>query len=86
LLSMFFFFCISAGCETSTGTMPLEPSLSAGPKKPDTRSFFDRLSDALTERECSVVRFTCPFGLGPAGEPCYCTDPSGVVLQGRTVK
>ena len=50
------------------------------------RGFFDRLADSLSERECNVMRFTCPYGLGAAGEPCDCTDPKGVVLQGRTVK
>jgi hypothetical protein len=48
--------------------------------------FFDRLTDAITERECDVVRFTCPYGWGPAGEPCECIDPKGVVLSGRTIK
>jgi hypothetical protein len=43
-------------------------------------------ADELTERECNVVRFTCPYGFGPAGEPCDCTDPRGVVLRGKTVK
>ena len=50
------------------------------------RGFFDRLADSLSERECNVGRFTCPYGLGAAGEPCDCTDPNGIVLQGRTIK
>ena len=50
------------------------------------RGFFERVADNLTERECTVVRFTCPYGLGPAGEPCECTDPRGIVLLGRTIK
>ena len=50
------------------------------------RGFFDRLSDHLTERECNVARFSCPYGFGPAGEPCECTDPRGIVLNGRTIK
>jgi hypothetical protein len=50
------------------------------------RGFFDRLADAISERECNVIRFTCPYGFGAADEPCDCTDPKGVVLQGRTVK
>lgn len=53
--------------------------------KPGT-GFFERLVDQLTERECNVVRFTCPYGFGAAGEPCDCTDPRGVVLFGRTIK
>jgi len=50
------------------------------------RGFFGRLLDEMTERECNVGKFICPYGLGPAGEPCTCTDPSGIVLNGRTVK
>lgn len=49
-------------------------------------SFFERLMDQMTERECRVGAFTCPFGRGPAGEPCECTDPSGRVLYGKTIK
>jgi hypothetical protein len=52
----------------------------------EPRGFFGSLMDQMTERECNVGRFICPFGLGPAGEPCTCTDPSGIVLNGRTVK
>jgi hypothetical protein len=48
--------------------------------------FFERLMDQLSARECNVVRFTCPYGFGAAGEPCDCTDPRGVVLFGRTIK
>lgn len=50
------------------------------------RGLFESLVDEWTERECNVFRFSCPYGLGPAGEPCQCTDPQGVVLNGRTVK
>jgi hypothetical protein len=50
------------------------------------QGFFDRMVDTITERECNVGRFTCPYGLGPAGEPCDCTDPKGVVLSGQTIK
>ena len=62
---------------------------SAGPNRfsaAPQRGFFGKLADELTERECNVVRFTCPYGFGPAGEPCDCTDPRGVVLKGRTIK
>lgn len=52
----------------------------------EPRGFFGSVMDQMTERECNVGRFICPFGLGPAGEACTCTDPSGVVLTGRTVK
>jgi hypothetical protein len=59
----------------------------ANPRHPEQqRGFFDTLGEHFTERECNVGRFTCPYGLGPAGEPCDCTDPSGIVLNGRTVK
>jgi hypothetical protein len=62
---------------------------SSGPNRfgaPAPRGFFEKLADELTERECNVVRFTCPYGFGPAGEPCDCTDPRGVVVRGKTVK
>ena len=59
-------------------------NLRGQPERP--KGFFDRLADAITERECDVRRFTCPYGFGPAGEPCECTDPKGVVLKGYTVK
>lgn len=52
----------------------------------EPRGFFGNMMDQITERECNVGRFICPYGLGPAGEPCTCTDPSGIVLSGRTVK
>ncbi|MGH7846157.1 MAG: hypothetical protein ACREQW_13440 [Candidatus Binatia bacterium] len=48
--------------------------------------FFERLMDRITERECLVGGFSCPYGLGPADEPCECTEPSGRVLGGRTIK
>ena len=73
------------GCETTTTTMP-GPSSGSAVRREAPRGFFDKLTDAITERECSVAHFTCPYGFGPAGEPCDCTDPRGVVLQGRTVK
>jgi hypothetical protein len=52
----------------------------------EPRGFFASFMDKVTERECNVGRFICPYGLGPAGESCTCTDPSGIVLNGRTVK
>ena len=55
-------------------------------RQPEERGFFGSLMDQVTERECNVGRFICPYGLGPAGEPCSCTDPSGIVVNGRTVK
>jgi hypothetical protein len=64
---------------TSTTTMPRQ-------RAEEPRGFFAGLMDKVTERECNVGRFICPYGLGPAGESCTCTDPSGIVLNGRTVK
>ena len=74
----------SAACTTETTSSSF--STGSNGQKQAPRSFFDKLTDEITERECNVVRFTCPYGFGPAGEPCDCTDPRGVVLQGRTVK
>lgn len=65
-----------------SGASPTDAKLRSEPP----RGFFERVVDNLTERECNVVRFTCPYGLGPAGEPCECTDPRGTVLLGRTIK
>jgi len=71
---------VLAGCTTTT-------SISDFRRQPDKpRGFFQKLADEMTERECNVGKFVCPFGFGPAGEPCDCTDPSGLVLNGRTVK
>ena len=50
------------------------------------KSFWGKVSDHVTERQCSVYRFSCPYGFGPAGEPCDCTDPRGFVIQGITIK
>jgi len=71
-----------SGCTTTTTTATT--SMSGRAQAP--RGFFEKLADELSERECNVVRFTCPFGFGPADEPCDCTDPDGVVRKGRTVK
>ena len=70
---------LQLACSTTTTT-----NSRGQPEAP--RGFFDRLADSLSERECNVGRFTCPYGLGAAGEPCDCTDPNGIVLQGRTIK
>jgi hypothetical protein len=71
---------ILLGCVTTT-----EPTASRQTAAKPT-GFFGKLADRMTERECLVHGFSCPYGLGPAGEPCECTDPSGRVLQGRTIK
>jgi hypothetical protein len=72
-----------AGCSESSGN---SSSSHTRVRSEASRGFFDRVADHLTDRECNVVRFTCPFGFGPAGEPCECVDPRGIVLQGRTIK
>jgi hypothetical protein len=72
----------SFGCTTETREQPMP----FGNKTQAPSGFFGRLADQFTERECNVVRFTCPYGFGPAGEPCDCTEPNGVVRKGWTVK
>ena len=74
----------ASSCTTTTTTVTREYEATTKAEKP--QGFFGRLGDAITERECNVVRFTCPYGWGPAGEPCDCTDPKGVVLNGTTIK
>jgi hypothetical protein len=80
------FFCLFvsllylAGC-TSADTKTVSHGQTKQP-----RGFMEKMVDQITERECNVGRFICPYGLGPAGEPCDCTDPSGYVLKGLTVK
>jgi hypothetical protein len=70
----------SLSCTTTTTTEP------KGQKKEEPAGFWARMTDQITERQCRVTRFSCPYGLGPAGERCECTDPSGRVWQGWTVK
>ena len=80
VLLLFLLFTIGlSNCASST------PTVAGRQGKPEP-GFFERLTDQLTERECNVARFTCPYGFGAAGEPCDCTDPRGVVLFGRTIK
>ena len=74
-VNIFLMSCASTSTTTVSRRQAEEP-----------RGFFGSLMDQMTERECNVGRFICPFGLGPAGESCTCTDPSGIVLNGRTVK
>jgi hypothetical protein len=66
------------GCSSSTRTNRSSKEKSEG--------FFTRLLDRITDRECMTSKFTCPYGLGPANEPCECTEPSGRVWPGKTVK
>jgi hypothetical protein len=75
---------VSAICASSCTTTTTTSDFRGQAEKP--QGFFGRLADSITERECNVVRFTCPYGWGPAGEPCDCTDPNGVVLNGTTIK
>jgi hypothetical protein len=76
LMALAFFAC----------TTTTEPLTVPRTQAEQPRGFFEKLVDEMTSRECNVNKFTCPYGLGPAGEPCDCTDPSGIVLKGRTVK
>jgi hypothetical protein len=78
LCAQMILLCLS-GC---TSSAPANPNLGSKVRT----GFIDKLADELTTRECNVIRFTCPYGFGPAGEPCECTDPSGIVLNGRTIK
>src|SRR5919106_1355631 len=71
---------VFVSCTTTTGT-PASRRQSEEPK-----GFFRSLAEQMTQRDCNVGRFICPYGIGRAGEACTCTDPSGVVLKGRTVK
>lgn len=73
--------CLSFIACSSTTSTPVSRR-----QNPPAPGFFERMKNEFTERECNVGRFVCPYGLGPAGEPCECTDPSGVVVRGRTVK
>jgi hypothetical protein len=75
LVNILVMSCVTTSTTTASRRQAEEP-----------RGFFGSLMDQMTERECNVGRFICPFGLGPAGEPCTCTDPAGIVLNGRTVK
>ena len=83
-LQVFFLSASILGLSACGSSESVTPS--RGRSEPAPRGFFDRLSDNLTERECNVIRFTCPYGFGPAGEPCECVDPGGIVLRGRTIK
>ena len=84
LATAFALLCMS----TCSSSSPPVTSVPTGPmsRAVPQRGFWDRLSDQLTERECYVYRFSCPYGFGPAGEPCECTDPTGLVRRGTTVK
>jgi hypothetical protein len=73
------FLCFASCASTDTTTVSRR-------QKAESPSFFDRIADQLSTRECNVGRFICPYGFGPAGEACECTEPSGRVLTGRTVK
>ena len=75
---LFLLVCITAAACSSTG------STRRGKEKAE--GFFAGFMDQVTERECLTGRLTCPYGWGPANEPCDCTDPSGRVWAGRTIK
>jgi len=84
LLVKMLMLSFAAACTNSSNATP--PNANPYNQQKAPQGFFDRMVDSITERECFVGRFSCPYGLGPAGEPCDCTDPKGVVLSGRTVK
>jgi hypothetical protein len=86
VLSALGLVALSIATCTSSPTPTPNRTFGVGTRVEPPRGFFERLADEFTERECNVVRFTCPYGLGPAGEPCECTEPNGVVLKGRTIK
>jgi hypothetical protein len=71
---------VFVSCATTTST-PVSRRQSEEPK-----GLLRSLADQMTDRDCNVGRFICPYGIGPAGEACTCTDAAGVVLKGRTVK
>jgi hypothetical protein len=80
----------AASCTTTTVPATTTTITTTGTtRQPETEKsggFFSRMMDQLTERECLVGGFSCPYGFGPADEPCDCTDPSGIVRKGRTIK
>lgn len=75
---------LAHGCVTST--TPAATTTGGTRREAKPSGFFGKLLDRFTARECRVATFACPYGIGPADEPCECTDPSGRVLFGRTVK
>ncbi len=77
-LSLLLSACVTSSTDSTTSRFGGQAERPSG--------FFDRMADAITERECNVLKFTCPYGFGPAKEPCECVDPQGVVLKGWTIK
>lgn len=75
-------FISAAGCVTTSEPVGMSQSVRQEPPS----GFFERLLDKFTERECFVGRFSCPYGVGAAGEPCECVVPNDQVFSGRTVK
>jgi hypothetical protein len=84
--SRWLFITLTLAVGTACGSTNVPANANPYRTQEPPQGFFDRMVDSITERECNVGRFTCPYGLGPAGEPCDCTDPKGVVLSGHTVK
>ena len=72
-------FAVACSSSTSTTTVPRG-------QVEQPRGLLQKVVEQVTERQCNVGRFICPYGLGPAGEPCECTDPAGYLLRGRTIK
>jgi len=75
-----------SGCASVDAERPVSSPFPGAAKSPSRPGFFERFADSFTERECNVGRFTCPYGLGAAGEPCECDDPRGFVRKGQTIK
>jgi len=82
LLPLLFLAVYAAGCVTTSEKVA--PFQATSQNKPS--GFFDRMLDNFSERVCNAGKFTCPYGLGSAGEPCECVGPNNVVYNGRTVK
>lgn len=86
-LSVVFVTVLLMSC-TTTSSSSVYSTYGPTPQKKDQPDpgFFSRAWDQMTERECLTTKFSCPYGWGPPGEPCDCTDPSGRVWFGKTIK
>jgi hypothetical protein len=78
-------FIIATSISGCTTTSEQVPAFHSG-RQERPSGIVDRLIDSFSERECNVGRFTCPYGLGSAGEPCDCVGPGNVVFKGYTIK
>jgi len=78
-------FVLAAILSACTTTSEQVPAFHSG-RQERPSGIVDRLIDSFSERECNVGRFTCPYGVGSAGEPCDCVGPGNVVFKGYTIK